>query len=418
MGDNLKVGMIGVSHKNASLDIRQRLTFTKTRKAQFTEALSCLGVSEFMLLSTCNRTEIYYTYFGKDDVKNIVSDYICDKFGEDMEYYLYHLTDKNALFQLYKVAIGLDSMVVGEDQILGQVKDALDYSIKYKTSKKVLNKVVLSAITFAKKMKSEYRISENPLSIASIAVKFVAEKIGSFDGKNVMIIGMGKFGKLILKYVYASANVYIATRRHHHLDVVTGIKEEFPNAKIIPFDERYEMLEDMDVVFGATASPHLIISSDKVRQLNKPILFMDVAVPRDIDARIKERDGISLYDVDDLKAISKKNADFRADISQKILGKIDREVDMIEEWIEKSSFDETIEKLNGFGDEVYDEIFATVEKNIPLSEKDHYNMQKIIRSCVKKVINKPIKQMKTASANQSVDEIKKTVEFLFDLKGE
>jgi glutamyl-tRNA reductase len=414
----MKIGVIGISYRNAPLDIRQRLTFTKSKKSAFAHALKSLGLDEVMVLATCNRSEIYYVYNGNGDVEAMIENYIAEKFGKDIRAFLYFKSETHAISHLYVVANGLDSMVVGEDQILGQVKSALDDSIEEKMSGKILNKIALGAITFAKKTKTKYRISENPLSLASIAVKYIHKKIGSYKGKDVMVIGMGKFGQLVLKYAYGTANIFVATRRHSNVSLTDALLCEYPDISIVPFDERYEAIKNMDVIFGATASPHLVVSADKVLKPLKKQVFMDIAVPRDIDPRVAKGKNIALFDVDDLKAIGEKNARFRQEVSVKIADEIRNEAEKMEDWIIKSTFDTTIKQLNDFGDSVYEDALDMAQKNIDLGEKDYENMQKILKSCVKRIINTPIKNMKSMDKSGGVQSVKDTVSYLFDLDEE
>ncbi|MBT3320493.1 MAG: glutamyl-tRNA reductase [Clostridia bacterium] len=414
----MEIGVIGLSHKNASVEIREKFAFTTSRKEQTAKELGQAGVGEFVILSTCNRTEIYFA--GQDIIqtKNTVVTYCEAVFDSDIARYLYSYEKRNAITHLFRVACGLDSLVLGEDQILGQVKDAHAFSLAHKISGKVLNKVFRESITFAKKAKSEHKMSDCPLSISSIAVKYISQQIGGLSGKNVLIMGMGKIGKLLLRYLYdrQDVDIYLTKRVHKSCKKYRGIQQEFPRVELIDFDERYEHIPNMDVVFTATASPHIIVKAERLPELLSQVVFMDMAVPRDVDRQMKSLRGAVYHDVDDLKAIVDESEVYREEVAKIIEVKIDGKVQEVEAWVVNAQLDATIHKINKMCDDVYKETWDLIEKKTNLSQKDEQNMQKIVKSCIGQVVKTPINQLKGMEKKSEIESMKSALEYLYDME--
>ena len=414
----MEIGVIGLSHQNAMVETREKFAFTTSKKQHAMQTLAQRGVDEVVILSTCNRAEIY---FAAPDVRlaaESIKAYCEEFFYSGISQFFYSYKKRDAISHLFRVACGLDSLVLGEDQILGQVKDAFAFAMKAGGSKKMLNQVFRACITFAKKAKTNYKMSENPMSISSIAVKYISQQIGGLSGKNVLVMGVGKIGKLILRYIceQADVNIYITKRAVNSSHKYRDIQQEFEGVKVINFESRYQHIKEMDVVFSATASPHVIVRAEALQQLKKPVIFMDVAVPRDVDIEIKNMVNVTYHDIDDLKAIADESEAYRRKIAQIIHEEIDKEVEKVEKWVVKAQVDETIHKLNIMCDKVYKDTWDIIDKKIDLSEKDAQNMQKIVKSCIRKVVKTPINQLKDIDSESDIERMKHAIEYLYDLE--
>ena len=289
---------VSISHENAPLNIRERLGITKRAQSEMLKYIKKNIAAEVVILSTCNRFEIYTA--GAD-----ASEYLFDTIGQDISEYAVKYNNDECVRHLMLTTAGLKSMIVGEDQILGQVKDAQLFARENKTIGKYLNTLFRLAVTGAKKTKTETLISKTPVSAATISLKLCQKTLGTLKDKTVLIIGAsGKTGGAALKNMVSLGGVHIyATTRNKH-----GQTEAFDGAETIGYDCRYDILDKCDAVISATLSPHLTLTADKIisaLKTQKPRIFIDLAVPRDIEVR---ENRLTVYkNVDDLREIAENN---------------------------------------------------------------------------------------------------------------
>lgn len=420
-GLKMEFGVWGISYKQAGIDVRETIAFTKKNKIDAMRECQKEGVEELVILSTCNRTEIY---FASEDINRAfqqVQTYCCNMFhiqGENHELFYYYKGEK-AIRHLFRVTCGLDSLVIGEDQILGQVKEALAFAIEHKASKKQLNKAFRESITFAKRMKHTYKISENPLSVSSIAVKFVSQKVESFCNKRILLIGAGKIGKIVLRYLTEQGNhqIFVTKRGHNCNDQkYRDLTREFSNITLIPYENRYKLIPEMDVVFCSTSSPHMVIKLEEMKPTTHDIVMMDMAVPRDIDKNLSSIPNLKVYNLDDLKKIEGENTKYRQKIAKKIENEIEIAIQAFEQWRIKASVDDTIHKLNKVCDEVYYETVDSLNRKVTLSNKEEKKVQMLVKSCIRKMIQAPIKQIKAIDNADEMANMQQALEYLFQLE--
>ncbi|MDD3221331.1 MAG: glutamyl-tRNA reductase [Clostridia bacterium] len=309
----MSIQLISVSHKTASIDIRSCFALTGEEQIQYMKQLIATDVIlEVVVLSTCNRLEIYL--YGEDeDKRKIFSEAETLLFKSlhlpkniDGAEYLRFYEGTKAVQHLFNVACGLDSMVIGEDQILGQVKDGADQAKACGALGTYLNTCFRYAVTAAKKVKTETELSRIPVSAATIAVKAAKEYLGSLKDKNILIIGAtGKIGTSVYKNLVSEGKgrIYMTVRQHGHLEA-QGVYYE------VPYNERYEHIEYMDVIISATSSPHYTLTLEKVKQslvTPKPRVFIDLAVPQDIDQRVSLLPETGYYNIDDFAQVADEN---------------------------------------------------------------------------------------------------------------
>ena len=211
----MNIGVVGVNHNLAPINIREAVSFTDTKKIEAINILLDRYINEVVILSTCNRSEIYIHAENIEEKVDELVNFYSEYFGvKDIDKYLFKKTNLDAIKHLFDVTAGLDSIVLGEDQILGQVRDAHEFSMKLGGTKKVFNKLFRDAVTTSKEIKTITKISQQPLSISYIGVKLLKEKIGSLEGKNVLIIGLGKMNLLTLNHLEEEKTnkIYIANR--------------------------------------------------------------------------------------------------------------------------------------------------------------------------------------------------------------
>ena len=412
---NINIGVIGVNHNLAPINIRENVCFTDTQKIEAINYLLDKDIEEIVILSTCNRSEIYIHATDIDDKIKLVKDFYENFFDvKGIKNYLFHKKNDSAIEHLFKVASGLDSIVLGEDQILGQVKDAHSFSMQLGSSKKVFNKLFREAINVSKDIKNTTKISNQPLSISYIGVKFLKSKIGSLENKKALVIGLGKMNKLTVKYLQEENldTIYISNRSH---DKVVELENKFNNIVYITYEDRYKVMNDIDIVISATSSPHTIIKYDKISKIQKEIFMMDIALPRDIDPKIKKLDNIKLYDIDDLKYIHDKNTEKRKELAQVGYNMISKKVIEFIKWLDSSNIDPVIESLNDKYLEIRENTLSYIYKKTTLSNKDKKIIDKMLTSALKRLIREPIINLKKIKDKGKQEEYIKLIEELFEL---
>ena len=412
---NINIGVIGVNHNLAPINIRENVCFTDTQKIEAINYLLDKDIEEIVILSTCNRSEIYIHATDIDEKINLVKDFYENFFDvKGIKNYLFHKKNDSAIEHLFKVASGLDSIVLGEDQILGQVKDAHSFSMQLGSSKKVFNKLFREAINVSKDIKNTTKISNQPLSISYIGVKFLKSKIGSLENKKALVIGLGKMNKLTVKYLQEENldTIYISNRSH---DKVVELENKFNNIVYITYEDRYKVMNDIDIVISATSSPHTIIKYDKISKIQKEIFMMDIALPRDIDPKIKKLDNIKLYDIDDLKYIHDKNTEKRKELAQVGYNMISKKVTEFIKWLDSSNIDPVIESLNDKYLEIRENTLSYIYKKTTLSNKDKKIIDKMLTSALKRLIREPIINLKKIKDKGKQEEYIKLIEELFEL---
>lgn len=412
---NINIGVIGVNHNLAPINIRENVCFTGTQKIEAINYLLDKDIEEIVILSTCNRSEIYIHATDIDEKINLVKDFYENFFDvKGIKTYLFCKKNDSAIEHLFKVASGLDSIVLGEDQILGQVKDAHSFSMQLGSSKKVFNKLFREAINVSKDIKNTTKISNQPLSISYIGVKFLKSKIGNLQNKKALVIGLGKMNKLTVKYLQEENldTIYISNRSH---DKVVELENKFNNIVYITYEDRYKVMNDIDIVISATSSPHTIIKYDEISKIQKEIFMMDIALPRDIDPKIKKLDNIKLYDIDDLKYIHDKNTEKRKKLAQVGYNMISKKVTEFIKWLDSSNIDPVIESLNDKYLEIRENTLSYIYKKTTLSNKDKKIIDKMLTSALKRLIREPIINLKKIKDKGKQEEYIKLIEELFEL---
>lgn len=378
----MNVAVIGVSHQSASAELRELLSFTNSQKIAATTALLDAGVAECVILSTCNRSEIYVASHNLDaDIPKVLELY--ENVSANT---IFTHRGLDALTHLFMVTAGLDSIVIGEDQILGQVKEAHLAALELGASKKILNKCFREAITTAKNIKATTKISELPLSIAYIGVKFLKEKLGSLKDKTALLIGAGEMNQLVLKYLTAEkiGTVFIANR--------SPIQNDDYPAIIIPFADRYAKIPEVDVVISCTASPHVIIESFAAP--TGEVYILDLAIPRDIAPIIGEIPGVSLYNIDDLQEIANRNNASRTELSQIAIATIEDDIATLAEWFSHISADATLRALNDMCHVIHSDTMRYLNRKLDLDLKEHKLIDQMLLSSLKRLIREPILKIK------------------------
>lgn len=304
---------LGTNHKFSPIEIREKLYFSRKQLGDLlVNLLSYQGIKASVILSTCNRVEFYAVSEdienGASTLKNYLSSYHSQEL-KIIEPYIYTYIGKEAILHLFNVAAGLDSQIIGESQILEQVKFAFDQARRIEATNSLLDIIFTQAIKVAAKVKGETNISLGNVSAASIALDFIKTRFGSLTDKKILIIGLGKISQLLidcLKKEKVNA-VFVANRNY---EKAKELAKQI-NAQVVRFDQLKEKLQDADIVISATASPHLILKREDLMDIKKPLLIIDLAVPRDIDPQVKTISGVSLFSLEDLDFIIERKLSIR-----------------------------------------------------------------------------------------------------------
>lgn len=304
--------MAGIDYKNSPIEVREKVAFTPTGIERAYQTLKKQDwVREVIILSTCNRSEIYlrtpHPIIAIDHLLHFYNEF----FAVDKAILKNHLAfriGKEVVNHLFEVACGFQSMILGEDQILGQVKRAYEAAVAYQCGGKRLNRLFLDAITTAKKVKHVTGVSNVPLSISTIALKLFQKQLGSLQQKKALLIGLGEMSEVTIKNLLSTEidTIYVANRNQKKLEPFLMISDKI---KGVDFTERYHYLKEVDIVISCTAAPHFVLHHEPFQEhyQNKKLCILDLAVPRDVDPMIEKLENIQLFRLDDLEKISSEN---------------------------------------------------------------------------------------------------------------
>ncbi|HAE63099.1 MAG TPA: glutamyl-tRNA reductase [Eubacteriaceae bacterium] len=396
----MEIAVVGIDHNKAPIDLREKTSFiTCSSKEKAIEALKSNGVEEVVILSTCNRSEIYFCAKDVDRTIPQVVELYQSKTDLDIKDYITVKRDRDAVKHIFCVAAGFESLVLGEDQILGQVKEAMENSIKKKHSKKILNKLFRSAITFSKGIKSKYKISENPLSISYVGLKLLKNEIGSFKDKKVLIVGVGNMGMLALKYIIEEfpKGIYITNRTHKRLETISNYNEEVIP---VPYEKRYDYMKEVDIVISATSSPHIIFKKEKMPRLMKTLYILDIALPRDVEKEMENIERVKLFDIDDLKAVVAANENYRKKVVNSAISEINEKVEEFYCWKVDASLDPIIGYIEEKCNKIRNETMSYIENNTRVSEEDRISIERFLTSQLKETFKNPIIDIKKSQGNK------------------
>ncbi|NLT96072.1 MAG: glutamyl-tRNA reductase [Clostridia bacterium] len=415
--------LLGLNHKTAPVEIREKLAMSKAQiKAKASHLQSLNGVHGVVVLSTCNRTEFYIATkdleLGKRSLFDFVADYGCCTV-KTLEQYIYLKECREAVHHLFRVSAGLDSMILGETQILGQVQDAYEYALEFKISNNVLNTLFQKAISVGKRVRTETFIDRQAVSVSSAAVELAKQIFGDLAGRSVLILGAGETSELTARHLVANgvSTVIVANRTFERAN---QLAREF-GGKAIRLDDFYNYLDKADIVISCTAAPKYIVEAKnlepfiKERQ-NRPILFIDIAVPRDINPDVLTLENVSLYDVDDLQNVVEQNLTERKKEAEKAEVIIKDELEKFFQWLDSLFVIPTVIALKDHFELVKTkELERALRKLDHLSEKDKRVVCTLANSIVNQLLHNPMTNLKEHAHGDNGALYAEAIQTLFDL---
>jgi glutamyl-tRNA reductase len=418
----MRYQLIGVNHRSAPLEVRERLAIPESRLADACRDLAAHpGIEEGMIISTCNRVELVtHTTNGSADLRGFLNEHFQLK-SEDLNPHLYEFREKDAVRHVFRVASSLDSMVVGEAQILGQVKEAYATARAVGSVRGQLDQLFTRAFAVAKRVRSETAVGTSSVSVASVAVELAKKIFGSLQGKTVFIVGAGKMSELAARHLMAHgcASIFVANRTY---DRAIALAQKF-DGQAITFEDLYSSCDRADIVITSTGAPHAIFRREHGEQFlsrrkNRPMFFIDIAVPRDVSPEMAKLDGIFAYDIDDLQqAVSSHVADRRheADLAEAIIAS---EIERFEARLHTLDVVPTIVSLQDHLETIRQaEIDRARSRMGPLTPEQEMAVEALTRGIINKVMHTPITTLKTAAREAEATTVIDVVRRLFNLHG-
>lgn len=415
----MEIVIVGVSYQTAPIEMRERVSFSTLKlEAAYKELRNIKGISEVIILDTCNRTEIY-AYVTKGCGTDCILEFLMTfhNLEESWKDNFYKYKNKDAVKHLYHVASSLDSMVVGEDQILGQVKAAYEKAMDMEMTDKVLNTLFRYAITSAKKIKTNIMGNNPPLSISSIAVQFLQKEFRNIKNKKVFVLGVGKMSMITIQNLIAEGveEIFIANRTKHR---AKQLQVYFPTIKVVPYEDRLDIISNCDIIISSTSAPHYIVTKEMFLPFykEKEMCFVDLSLPRDIEPSLNELRSITIFTLDDLKQVSTDNMKKRQLQARKAEKELKIEQEKFWDWYICQPIVPTISQLQDYYTEISDrEIESLMERLGHLDEKDKKLIYTVSKSMARKLFNIPILQLKECAKNGQGKVACKVVEDLFEL---
>ena len=394
---------IGVSHKTAPVEVRERLALPEARAAEFTRDLrGTADVHEAVAISTCNRTELYLVVGDPVEAESRVLSMLATQAGirpTELASSIYAHRNCDAARHLYRVTAGLESMIVGEAEIQGQVKRAYEAALDRESAGPLTNHLFKAALQAGKRVRSETAIAERQLSLPAVAVALARELLGpGLEDRLVVIVGTGETSELTARALADSGGrtVFVASRRR---DRAISLARRY-GGESVSFDELPVALERADIVVAATASPHLLLESRELSEVmdarrSRPMLLIDLAVPRDIDAACREIPGVSLYDIDDLEAVIARNRKVRQAEARKAEGIIEQEIQHFAAWLGSLEVLPTVSALRAHATEIAEQVVRENDgKWESASAQDLQRVGAIARATINRLLHEPTVRMK------------------------
>ncbi len=411
----MKLALIGVNHKTAPIDLRERIAISRDDLADTTRALAAEpGVAECMILSTCNRVEMLAVL---ESPETDVTGFLHRQFGLDpavLAPHIYRHQDQDAVRHLFRVAASLDSMVVGEPQILGQVKEAYGVARTAGTVGGQLEHLLQSAFAAAKRVRTETEIGANSVSIASVAVDLARKIFGSLQGRTIFLVGAGKMSELAARHlVQQGAGAILVTNRTQ--ERARQLAEPF-KGRVIPFEKIYDAASDADIVISSTGAPHPIFRREHCqtfmhRRRNRPMFFIDIAVPRDVDPAVNQIEGIFVYDIDDLQQVAASHIAERGRQAGDAEALIAAEVERFHQRRRTVNVAPAIVSLQQQGEEIRQAEIRRMHARLgALSAEQLAAVEALTRGLVNKFLHPPMQALKQAARDNDSSRVEAVCE--------
>lgn len=411
--------LIGVNHLSAPLEVRERLAVSE---AQLPDAVRVLvtqpGVDEGMVLSTCNRVEVLASTRQDADLRAFLRSYF--KVNVDsLNSHLYEFRQRDAVRHVFRVAASLDSMVVGEPQILGQVKEAYAVARGLGAINSALEALLSRAFAVAKRVRTETAIGSSSVSVASVAVELAEKIFGSLKDRTVYLIGGGKMAELAARHLMAhgAGKIIVSNRTHER---ALELAEAF-GGQAAPFDELYRMSEYADIILTSTGAADPLFRREhaealRTRRRNRPVFFIDIAVPRNIAPEVNDLDGMFVYDIDDLQSMAGRHSDERKKEAERAEKIVEFEVDRFASRMKSLAVVPTILSLQEYCETIRQAEIDRIRGRLgQITPEQEAAIDAMTRSIINKLLHTPITTLKSSAAEPEAATIHEMIRRIFNL---
>jgi glutamyl-tRNA reductase len=397
---------LGASHKTASLELRERIALPTGRAARvLAELTEHDAIHEAVALFTCNRTELYLITGDAVEAENAALAILSRQAGlrpTELLGSLYSLRGREAVEHLFAVTGGLDSMIVGEAEVQGQVKRAYEMALMEGVSGPVSNRLFRDALAAGKRVRSETGVARTNVSVSTVAVQLASEFLGDLSDRRVLVIGAGENAELTARALHDRGvdTLFVANRRY---DRALGLAQRF-GGRAVTFDDMPRELEAADIVVTSTGAPHQILGREELEfvaasRMGRPLVLIDLAVPRDIEPSVRDCPGIALYDMDDLQRAVARNMDAREAEAAEALVLVREEVARFQDWMASLDVVPTISALRRRADEVVEQVLRENESRWEtLSPADRERVEVMARAVVSRLLHEPTVRLKDRSS--------------------
>jgi glutamyl-tRNA reductase len=416
---------LGISHKTAPVALRERLAFSEAEASRFAgEATATAEVRETVVISTCNRTEVYLVVGDPVRAESDVLGLLARRAGirpTELAEAIYSPRNCDAARQLYRVTAGLESMIVGEAEIQGQVRRAHEAAMRAGATGPLSNRLFAAALSTGKRVRSETDIGSSRVSVPSVAVDLALSVLGGLQERHVVILGAGETSELTARALadQGAGTVFVANR---HADRARGLAERF-GGSVVGLDRLPDQLLHADIVLSSTSSPHPIVGHEELelvmRERNgRPLLLIDIAVPRDIDPACGEVEDVSLYDIDDLQAVVARNLSTRAGEAPRAHEIVEEEIHRFARWLGQLDAIPTVSALREHGNAIVEQVLAENEGRWEsASPADLARVEAVARTVMSRLLHEPTIRLRSLSDDRGHASLE-LVRELFGLRGE
>ena len=418
----MNLQLVGVNHKTAPVEVRERLAIPEWRLEEATRKLmEYEGVTECIVFSTCNRVEFVTTSDERLGLDGFLREYLLTETSHLREH-LYEYHGDDVVRHVFRVAASLDSMIVGEPQILGQVKQAYNIGKAVGSVQTNLDSLLSRALAVAKRVRTETAIGSSAVSVASVAVELAKKIFGSLHGRTVYLVGAGKMSELAARHLrsHGAGAIFVSNRTHERAQQMA----ELIGGSAMHFDRLYDTADQADIVITSTGAPHAIFRREHgerfmQRRKNRPMFFIDIAVPRDVDAAMSHVDGIFVYDIDDLQQVVDANVSDRGREAERAERLIEDEVTRFRRRIQSLDAVPTIVALQKRMEQIRQaEIERLRAKMGDLTPEQQAAIDNLTRSIVNKIVHPPIAALKSVSGSEQLLVTAEMLRNLFGIEDE
>ncbi len=421
----MKLLCIGLNHETAPVDVREKLSVPHDDLASaLAAAKASEGVEEVLILSTCNRVEFYLVASDVPHGIAAIEQYLQERGGRgpsaiDFSNYLYCHIHEDAVSHLFRVVSGMDSMVIGEPQITGQVKDAYRRAVEHETVGTILNRLLHKAFSAAKRVRTETELAHRAVSVSFVAVELARKIFGDLKDRTIMLIGAGEMAELAARHLYAQGvrQMIVASRT---IENATKLAHQF-SGQAIRMDQITHHIPESDVLICSATTDRYLLGPEELRAVlkarkHRPIFLIDIGVPRNVDPRVDHVDNVYLYDMDDLQAVAQANIELRKKELARAEAIVKEEVRSFLVWLDTLVVVPTIIALRNYIEEIREQELEKAFAALPsLTEEDKCTISMMTRAMVNKILHHPTVQLKRAEQKGQAETLVQVIRQLFPI---